>query len=195
MAKFKDLKNKKFGKLLVIERFGYDKVYRITWRCKCECGKESILQSTALISSNTKSCGKCNQYEGFKGRFWSTIKSQATKRNIEFTITQDEAWNLWLKQDGKCALSGVNLILPLSCKTKYTASLDRKDYLKSYTIDNVQWVHKIVNVLKNILQDDIFISLAHDIVKYHPDNPNKDWTQQKLSGNRHINKSTKKAKI
>lgn len=59
MSNFIDLKNKKFGRLLVIERnFG---TKRTTWKCRCECGKETIVLSFNLKSGGTKSCGCLNK--------------------------------------------------------------------------------------------------------------------------------------
>ena len=52
----KDLTGRKFGRLTVIEKSG-KKDNRITWRCKCECGKEKIVPGAYLISGRTKSCG------------------------------------------------------------------------------------------------------------------------------------------
>lgn len=53
---FKDLTGKKFNKLTVI---GIDhkigKSYY--WKCKCDCGKETVVVGGALTSGHTKSCG------------------------------------------------------------------------------------------------------------------------------------------
>ena len=38
-----DLTGQKFGKLTVIERHGIDKHGHATWRCKCECGSETVV--------------------------------------------------------------------------------------------------------------------------------------------------------
>jgi len=37
-----------------------------------------------------------------------------------------------------------------------TASLDRINSSKGYTLDNVQWVHKTVNIMKQGLSDEDF---------------------------------------
>jgi hypothetical protein len=62
----------------------------------------------------------------------------------------EEAWNLFNKQNGKCALSGIDLKFCQSIREikDTTASLDRIDSNKGYTIDNVQWVHKTANLMK-----------------------------------------------
>lgn len=52
----KDFVGKRFGMLTVIEYAGkWDGMHR--WRCRCDCGKESIVGQTLLQSGKTKSCG------------------------------------------------------------------------------------------------------------------------------------------
>lgn len=54
-----DLKNKKFGKLLAIEHNGRNKYGKVLWRCLCDCGNYYTVNSGALLTGNTTSCGKC----------------------------------------------------------------------------------------------------------------------------------------
>lgn len=42
-------------------------------------------------------------------------------------------------------------------KLDSTASLDRIDSSKDYTIGNVQWIHKSINLMKNVIPQDIFV--------------------------------------
>lgn len=111
-------------------------------------------------------------YGGIGGKYWSEIKCDAKKRNIEVLITIEEAWNQYIRQNGKCALSGLDI--PLEChmnnndyRTKIsTASLDRIDSNLCYTIDNIQWVHKKINKMKMQLQDPEFIHYCCLIAKH-----------------------------
>lgn len=53
-----DLVGKRFGKLVVIERVHQDHYNRChLYRCKCDCGKEPILDSNELNSKGVRSCG------------------------------------------------------------------------------------------------------------------------------------------
>lgn len=53
-----DLTGQVFGKLTVIEYAGLDDIKKHTmWKCKCECGNETITRKTRLKSGDTKSCG------------------------------------------------------------------------------------------------------------------------------------------
>lgn len=98
-------------------------------------------------------------YGGLSGKFWGSIKSSAIVRGIPFNITVEDAWEQWLKQDGKCAYTGRTLDL---CKLrkdfqKITASLDRIDSLKPYEKGNIQWVEKKINIMKHLMSDKEFV--------------------------------------
>lgn len=52
-----DLTNQKFCKLLVTSLFGKDNRKRSLWKCKCECGNETIVEGNSLKIGKTQSCG------------------------------------------------------------------------------------------------------------------------------------------
>lgn len=55
MLKIKNEAGKRFGLLTVIS---FDHMNRIAfWKCKCDCGKSTVVASTKLRSGATKSCG------------------------------------------------------------------------------------------------------------------------------------------
>jgi len=47
----------KFNSLKVIRRFGSDKLKRILWLCRCDCGKICKATTWGLRTGNNKSCG------------------------------------------------------------------------------------------------------------------------------------------
>ena len=53
---FKDLTNKRFGKLKVI-CIDHKKKKSYFWKCKCDCGNIVVVDGNALKSGHTKSCG------------------------------------------------------------------------------------------------------------------------------------------
>lgn len=57
MGKFRDLTGERFGSLTVIEQAGHDKYNKILWRCKCDCGNETITLGRGLVNGHCKSCG------------------------------------------------------------------------------------------------------------------------------------------
>lgn len=57
VPKAKNLKNVRFGKLLVVD-FGFrDKRGKAHWNCICDCGVLCVKNQSYLINGNTKSCG------------------------------------------------------------------------------------------------------------------------------------------
>ena len=105
--------------------------------------------------------------------FFNHIRQGATKPQKyreakEFTITIEYAWELYLKQGRKCALSGMDigfLEREGSRGRRCSASLDRIDSAKGYVEGNVQWVHKHVNIMKNKYPLDYFLKLCHLIAQ------------------------------
>lgn len=55
MAACIDLTGMKFGRLTVIERAGKTKQGNALWKCKCDCGNETIVRSTRVVVS-----ARCN---------------------------------------------------------------------------------------------------------------------------------------
>lgn len=173
-----------YGKLTVVrnwrEKPENAKAYRLC-ECLCVCGNTVIVKLRALASGHKKSCG-CNRRGAanhlWKGcgkigaARWTRIKSTLNRgdRVIDFTLSIEEAWNLYETQGGKCALSGVPIGFSGRLKNgsgvkNDTASLDRIDSSKGYTLENVQWVHKIVNLMKMSLTQEEFIKWCHTITE------------------------------
>lgn len=65
MGKIKDITNKKFGKLTVLEIVGKKDGKCYYWKCQCDCGNIIEVNGVSLRSGNTKSCG-CGKYDGLK---------------------------------------------------------------------------------------------------------------------------------
>lgn len=157
-----NLEGKRFGKLLVVKDTGKRKTRRPIWLCKCDCGKECNVLGKYLLIGDTKSCGCYSKgnahnrtgYRQVSGSVYYHIKSNAKRRGIPFEITPEQIDELFEKQNGLCAISGVPIVLVPNYRDQSkdnTASLDRIDNFKGYTYDNVQWVHKIINVMRNKL--------------------------------------------
>jgi hypothetical protein len=57
MPKLIDRTGQIFGKLTVVEQAGRDGLKKVLWRCRCECGNETVIPSGSLVTGNTASCG------------------------------------------------------------------------------------------------------------------------------------------
>ena len=56
MAKLINMTGQRFGSLVVIER-DENKGKSVMWKCQCDCGKQTVVESRRLRSGNTRSCG------------------------------------------------------------------------------------------------------------------------------------------
>lgn len=111
-------------------------------------------------------------YKELSGTLYNKYKRGAEKRGLEFNVTPQFLWDLFIKQNRKCALSGIEIYFSKTEGRKrdtkeITASLDRIDSNKGYTEDNVQWVHKKVNTMKMQMEEKEFISFCKEIAKYN----------------------------
>jgi len=176
--KLKNLTNQKFGKWTVIKRVEAHRKHTI-WECQCECGTVKNVYSTHLIQGNSRGCLNCmgkskrgknhKQWTGcgdICGDYWNSIKRGASgdkgrRKSVVFEITIEFAWDLFLKQNKKCAISGIPINIDYKQHSgQHTASLDRIDSSIGYTEDNVQWVHKDVNMMKRTYDQDYFIQMC-----------------------------------
>lgn len=173
-----DIVGKSFNKLTVIS-LAHTKNGSSFWNVKCECGTEKVVNGKSLVRHSIVSCGCWNKQKEWKGcrnlskTYWSSLVTSANKRNLSFNISIDYAWELFNKQNGKCALSGHDIILDKSLSQNYdkhiyiqTASLDRIDSSLGYCEGNVQWVHVILNKMKSNLQEADFIKWCQDVSSY-----------------------------
>lgn len=154
----------KFNRLKVLKKD--DEIYPngdSKYICECDCGNIVKLRRYSITSGNTKSCG-CFSTEEKKKRHWAgykklpktvfnTIEKNAKIRNIEFLVTIEELGELFEKQGERCAVTGEDIRFGINTKSRRTASIDRIDNSKGYSIDNVRWVHVRVNQMKNDMTD------------------------------------------
>lgn len=138
--------------------------------CKCECGNIIEADFKHLKAGNIKTCKCQKKLLGKKHALWrgygdipltyfNNIKNKSVIRNICFDVTIEDFWNQYVKQNGLCALTKtpIDFIYTSNKYRDFSASLDRIDSSKGYLIDNIQWVHKKINMMKGSLQDQEFI--------------------------------------
>lgn len=129
-----------------------------------------------------KCCRKCSRhnyypeqrtsrarfYKGLHEVWLSNIKSNLVRghRIIKCDLTLDDLYNQLIKQNSRCAYSGIELDVLNKYKLESNASVDRIDSTKDYTKDNIQWVYKPINIMKNGLSSEDFISLCDKISEY-----------------------------
>ena len=173
----------KFGTLTVLSK-RVERGNQVS--CKCDCGNELRKRAKRLLVGENNGCQKClikNLNHLWKGIgnvpkiVFTRIKHHAIKTCKEFNITLEYISEIFDKQDGKCALSGLDLDFGISDKVIQTASLDRIDSSKGYITGNVQWVHKNVNWMKQDFSDEEFVAMCKKIVDY-----DKSRNRRKVAG-------------
>ena len=176
--KLRNLIKRRFGNLKVITR-APNRGKATCWTCECICGRRKDIAACHLVSGAIHSCGTPHpelgeHNNGWRGygeigrRYFEHIHHEARVRDLRFSISIRGIWKLFLKQNRRCALSGV----PLTFERKDgrmvgTASIDRIDSTKGYLPDNVQWVHKDINFMKRNLPEDRFLTHCRNICKHH----------------------------
>lgn len=151
-------------------------------KVRCKCGLEMTVQIGQLTCR--KACRSCSiekrgfSYKDICSDFYNKVKNNAKDRGIEFLITPVDIYNQYVAQDKKCALTGMPLkftqrrlrkkeqISKHIKQERGTASIDRIDSNKGYNIDNIQIVHKHINVMKLDHTMEYFINLCNKVTLY-----------------------------
>ena len=164
--------------------------FKAWWLCPvCSHEWQATIDNRRRKGSQCPNCKKLrfrgstnprwNGHGEISGRHWHCIQKEASeeRRNrrytvarpqLEFTITIEYIWDLFLKQNRRCALSGKALTMwgKIDGKLSGNASLDRIDSSKGYIEGNVQWINKKIQMVKTKLSDAEFIQLCHDVTAY-----------------------------
>lgn len=150
----------------------------------CEvCGKDfNYLKSYAKYCS--QDCRNKGNYDFDKNKnfrrssvensllsiMWGA-RARAKRKGMECTITDSDILNLLLKQEGKCAATGI-IMKPSKQeghkgKDPYTISIDRIDSTKGYIEGNIQLVCIVFNEFKNSYSLDIVTEVCKNYIKYN----------------------------
>lgn len=167
--------NQLYGKWLVLSnKLVIEKEAKVL--CKCtECNvTERYVPALQLINGVSKRCSVCGYsnknennpaWKGYKEipYSWFSKYFERNQRKRFGDITIKDVYDLWIKQNKKCSLSGLDIDF-IKRENGVSASIDRVDSKKEYVINNIQLVHKDVNLMKNHFQQEYFINMCERIV-------------------------------
>jgi hypothetical protein len=170
--------DKRFGKWTVIQRTTEKKSYSL---CRCDCGVEKLIYRSNLTSGKSTMCRSCKDSmrpANWAGgdiipmRYWQNLKrsNERRKNPFDFNISIEDAERLFISQDGKCSITKLPLSFGRIGSNDMTASLDRINNSLGYFIDNVQWVHKVINRMKGSMEDELFIKFCKEVVNGQKEN-------------------------
>ena len=142
MPNFIDRTGQVFGKLTVVEQAGRDKLKKVLWRCKCECGNDTVVISGSLVTGNTTSCGcflkeTITKHGGWKNASYNTWRAMMRRcykpqdkdypRYGGVGVTVCPQWHEY-------ARFVADMGEPAGDET-----LDRRDAYGDYTPENCRW--------------------------------------------------------
>ena len=113
------------------------------WQCK------NCVQKSKRYSENRPI--------GDFARIFNKFKKSSQNRGIEWNLSIEDIQE---KFNGLCSLTGWNISVKYN---NCNASIDRIDSKLGYTINNIQWVHKDVNMCKGHYSQDFFIKMCSSI--------------------------------
>lgn len=148
---------------------------------QCECGVQQDVIISRLLNGSSKGCKTCTRagsahykWQGV-GKLSASvlygIEQNAKRKNRKVDLSLEYLWKLFLQQNEKCALSGIQLDAWISNNKKQgrrmSASLDRIDSNGDYVEGNVQWVHKDINKLKTDFSQNRFLELCKLVASHN----------------------------
>jgi hypothetical protein len=173
----KDLTGMKFGRLTVLQ-YAYSKKYAY-WRCKCDCGRESIVRSSHLLLGAIKTCG-CSRSENGK----KTVVF-AQKSNTKYgEIAKSRLYTIWNSMKERCAdiknkdyggrgievcrqwLEDYRVFYDWAMANDYSddLSIDRINNDKGYFPENCRWSSRVIQA--NNTHKNVYITYNGETLSY-----------------------------
>lgn len=170
----------KYKHWVVISGPRVTKNHCIEWLVECDCGRNRRwIQGNGLTDiSKSFECSQCAAEKRGKlqsmsnGRVgdlsltrFTRIKRSAKVRGIEFNLTIEYLWNLFISQKQICSITG-DFIQSIE-----NASLDRIDSSKGYVPGNVQWVTCQANLSKHTMSMDELYTFCRKVLNHSNQQP------------------------
>lgn len=156
---FANIKNKKFGKLTALDFNPGENGGKTSWNCACSCGNTVIVQTSSLMTGDTKSCGCLKfdkQFNSIHKRLYRTHCLNAKNRGIQNMLSESEYIAVASKP---CHFCG-KIDIKSNPNTKVTISMngvDRKNNESYYEKDNSLPCCGGCNHMKWVLTYDEFV--------------------------------------
>lgn len=109
-AAFKDLKNKRFGKLVAIKPTDRRSGHSVVWMCKCDCGETTYASANHLNSGRRKTCGCSRLKNSGEGHYnWNPELTDDDRdtRNRQSNQTRNWRNKVYKRDKYTCQICGV----------------------------------------------------------------------------------------
>jgi hypothetical protein len=171
-----------FGSWTVLQKLPPKKEWGSSvWLCECICG--TIKPQTKSGLKKTAQCKRCaniqlKSKDIVTGSYWHALIKSAKKRKKEINISRQYAEQIFISQNGRCAITNLPINFPETTREKDrnsgNASLDRINSEIGYVEGNIQWVHKVINKMKQNLPQEEFIKFCKLITKHQEEKHGKE---------------------
>lgn len=165
---------KKFNKLLVTAFDHYDSAHKAYWKCKCECGNETVVQGHNLQSGAVKSCGCNHKLALFKDITGQKFGLVTTEKFIGVNSHKHTQYLCRCDCGNTFIADRSNLVLghyfSCGCKVRKQTETDIYNYIKSLTNYNIEQNKHIIKVDDNLrrnLEVDIYIPKLNLGIEYN----------------------------
>lgn len=93
----KDLKGQRFGRLVVLESAGVNRVGHMRWKCECDCGNQITISEYALFKKGggRRSCGCIVRKDLYRGSKNDKAR-QETKRLLSIPVDKSKFNDDWM---------------------------------------------------------------------------------------------------
>lgn len=173
----KDLTGKRFGRVLVVERYNKINPREVWWSCKCNCGKEFVTTRKRLLNGQTQSCGCLHRERISKenSHWWKEDRSllvEPFKSQIVYLLEYNDWRKYVFNRDDcvcqRCGITGGNLhahhIIPFSkiINGYNITTVDKaKECALLFSVDNGvtlcevchRWMHSNKNINKEFTKE------------------------------------------
>lgn len=141
-----DLTNRRYGKVLVVERLEADEHGDTLYRCKCDCGNEFFARQSNLVRGHSLSCGKIgckktNKTHGLRStelykKYYDIRTRCNNKNNASYGGRGIKLCEEWSGENGFLRFAEWSF----ANGYKEGLSLDRIDVNGNYEPSNCRWV-------------------------------------------------------
>lgn len=133
---------------------------------KYELNRAAKQNTVCIICHNKSSKNSRGKYKEIPISWFEVKRKKALDKGREYGFDIKYIWTIYIKQDRKCALSGLPLDFDVDTDNGMV-SIDRINNDKGYVKRNIQLLHKDVNYSKWTFSQKYFIKLCNLVAQNH----------------------------